>query len=56
MALVGPIILLTGERNFLLFAIAFHILVCYLVLLVPGVKELREPRKSEGDSTISEQV
>ena len=56
MALVGPVITLTGERNFLLFAIAFHILVCYLVLLVPGVKELRDPRKSKGDSTISEQV
>ena len=56
MALVGPVIALTGERDFLLFAIGFHILFCYLVLLVPGVKELRDPRKSEGDSTISEQV
>lgn len=56
MALVGPVILLTGERNFLLFAIVFHILVCYLVLLVPGVKELRDPRRPEGNSTISEQV
>lgn len=55
MALVGPVIALTGERDFLLFAIGFHILFCYLVLLVPGVKELRDPRKSEGDSTISEQ-
>ena len=55
MALVGPVIALTGERQFLLFAIGFHILFCYLVLLVPGVKELRDPRKSEGDSTISEQ-
>jgi MFS family permease len=55
MALVGPVTVLTGERDFLLFAIAFHILVCYLVLLVPGVKELRDPRKSQGNSTISEQ-
>ena len=55
MALVGPVIALTGERDFLLFAIGFHILFCYLVLLVPGVKELRDPGKSEGDSTISEQ-
>ena len=55
MALVGPVIALTGERDFLLFAIGFHILFCYLVLLVPGVKELRDPRKSKGDSTISEQ-
>lgn len=55
MALVGPVIALTGERDFLLFAIGFHILFCYLVLLVPGVKELRDPRKSQDDSTISEQ-
>jgi MFS family permease len=55
MALVGPVIALTGERSFLLFAIGFHILFCYLVLLVPGVKELRDPRKSKPDSTISEQ-
>ena len=55
MALVGPVIALTGERNFLLFAIVFHILVCYLVLLVPGVKELRDPRNSRPNSTISEQ-
>jgi MFS family permease len=55
MALVGPVIALTGERNFLLFAIGFHLLFCYLVLLVPGVKELRDPRKSQPDSTISEQ-
>jgi predicted MFS family arabinose efflux permease len=55
MALVGPVIALTGEREFLLFAIAFHLLVCYLTLLVPGVKELRDPRKSQGNSTISEQ-
>ncbi len=55
MALVGPVIALTGERSFLLFAIGFHLLFCYLVLLVPGVKELRDPRKPQPDSTISEQ-
>ena len=55
MALVGPAVLLIGERNFLLFAIAFHVIICYLVLLVPGVKELSDPRKSQGNSTISEQ-
>jgi MFS family permease len=46
MALVGPAVLAFGERNFLLGAIAFHLLVCYLVLLVPGVKELRSPANS----------
>jgi MFS family permease len=55
MALVGPIILITGERNFLFFSIAFHVLLCYLVLLVPGVKELRDPRKSEADYSQGEQ-
>uniref|UniRef100_UPI00404B3A65 MFS transporter n=1 Tax=Candidatus Planktophila sp. TaxID=2175601 RepID=UPI00404B3A65 len=55
MALVGPVIALTGEQNFLLFAIGFHLIFCYLVLLVPGVKELRDPRKPQSDSTISEQ-
>ena len=43
MALVGPAVLFFGERNFLLGAIVFHIVICYLVLLVPGVKELRHP-------------
>jgi len=53
MALVGPTVLFMGERNFLIAAIVFHILICYLVLLVPGVKELRDPRR--GISPISEQ-
>ena len=46
MALVGPAATLFGERNFLLGTIAFHLVVCYLVLLVPGVKELRSPVNS----------
>lgn len=53
MALVGPIVLLIGERNFLLSAIVIHLVICYLVLLVPGVKELRDPRRPS--SPISEQ-
>jgi len=57
MALVGPIVLLMGERTFLISAIIFHVLICYLVLLVPGVAELRDPRrgKSDENSTKSEQ-
>jgi len=51
MALVGPIVLLMGERTFLLSAIVFHILICYLVLLVPGVKEMRDPRRANSDSS-----
>jgi MFS family permease len=54
MALVGPAVVLFGERNLLLFAIAFHLLICYLVLLVPGVKELRDPRRTT-DSSMGEQ-
>lgn len=53
MALVGPAVLLIGERTFLLGAIAFHVLICYLVLLVPGVKEMRDPRRAS--SPIGEQ-
>jgi hypothetical protein len=56
MALVGPAVVFMGERTFLLSAIVFHILVCYLVLLVPGVKELRDPRRgSVGGSSNGEQ-
>ena len=55
MALVGPAVALMGERTFLLGAIAFHILICYLVLLVPGVAELRDPRRKESNSPQSEQ-
>ena len=46
MALVGPVILLMGEKPFLITAIVFHVLICYLVLLVPGVAEMRDPRRS----------
>jgi MFS family permease len=46
MALVGPVVSLMGERTFLLSAIVIHVLICYLVLLVPGVAEMRDPRRS----------
>ena len=46
MALVGPAVALMGERPFLISAIVFHVLICYLVLLVPGVAEMRDPRRS----------
>lgn len=54
MALVGPAVALFGERNFILSAIFIHVLICYLVLLVPGVKELRDPRReisSQGEQS-----
>ena len=51
MALVGPITMFTGERNFILFSIAFHLFICAITLLVPGVAKLKNP-----DSAKSEQV
>ena len=47
MALVGPSVALFGEKPFLLGAIIFHVIICYLVLLVPGVKEMRHPGRRE---------
>ena len=55
MALVGPVVLLMGERTFLLSAIVFHVVACFVVLLVPGVKELRDPSKSKVDYSQGEQ-
>jgi MFS family permease len=56
MALVGPAVVFMGERTFLLSAIVIHILICYLVLLVPGVKEMRDPRRGPAaSSSIGEQ-
>jgi len=46
MALVGPMTHLMGERNFLIFAAAFHILVNLIVYRVPGVKEMKTPVSS----------
>ncbi len=50
MALVGPVTHAFGERPFLLAAIGFHLLVCGLVLLVPGVKDLKSPIRSTNSS------
>jgi MFS family permease len=46
MVLVGPITHIFGEQRFLIGAVVFHLLVCGLVLLVPGVIDLRSPPKS----------
>lgn len=50
MALVGPITKVFGERNFLVASIIFHLVVCALVLLVPGVKDLRTPSPRRNSS------
>jgi len=54
MALVGPVTHVFGERPFLIGAIVFHLLVCGLVLLVPGVIDLHTPKKP--DSSQGEQL
>lgn len=50
MALVGPITKVFGERQFLVASVIFHLVVCGLVLLVPGVKDLRTPTSSKNSS------
>lgn len=59
MALVGPMTEIFGERNFLIFAAIFHVLVNIVVYRVPGVKEMASPANSSansaGNSSKSEQ-
>jgi len=50
MALVGPITKVFGERQFLISSVIFHLVVCALVLLVPGVKDLRSPSSTRNSS------
>jgi hypothetical protein len=54
MALVGPAVALMGEKSFLLSAIVVHVVICYLVLLVPGVAEMRDPRRSSSNGEQSQ--
>lgn len=45
MALVGPAVNLFGEKELLIGASIFHVLVGFLVLTVPGVKDMKMPEK-----------
>jgi hypothetical protein len=45
MALVGPAVTLFGEKELLIGASIFHVVVCVLVLFVPGVKDFKMPAK-----------
>jgi MFS family permease len=45
MVLVGPAVSVFGERELLIGASVFHIIICLLVLLVPGVKDMKMPQK-----------
>jgi hypothetical protein len=44
MALAGPMVELFGERQLLIGVAAFHLFICAVVLLVPGVKEMKSSR------------
>ncbi len=44
MALVGPATNIFGERNFLVAACVFHLVVCGIALLVPGVTDFKTPK------------
>jgi len=45
MALVGPAVTLFGEKELLVGASIFHVVVCVLVLFVPGIKDFKMPAK-----------
>ena len=50
MALVGPAVALFGEKELLIGASIFHIFICAVVLLVPGVKDMKAPANySQGE-------
>jgi MFS family permease len=44
MALAGPMVDLFGERELLIGVAVFHLFICAVVLLVPGVKEMKSTR------------
>jgi MFS family permease len=44
MALTGPMVTLFGERELLIGVAIFHLAICAVVLLVPGVKEMKSSR------------
>jgi len=52
MALAGPLVNIFGERELLIGDAVFHLLICAVVLLVPGVKEMKStkpPYSSQGE-------
>ena len=54
MALVGPAVNLVGEKELLIGASIFHVVVCIAVLFVPGVIDLKMSKKanySQGEHT-----
>jgi hypothetical protein len=43
MALIGPAVALFGEKELLIGASIFHVLMSFVILRVPGVKDMRMP-------------
>lgn len=56
MALVGPMVNIFGERPLLIGVAVIHLIICAVVLLVPGVKEMKTslPPYSSGNSSMGE--
>jgi hypothetical protein len=45
MALIGPAVAIFGEKELLIGASIFHVLVSFAILRVPGVKDMKMPKK-----------
>lgn len=45
MALIGPAVALFGEKQLLIGASIFHVLITFAILGVPGVKDMKMPKK-----------
>jgi len=56
MALAGPMVNVFGEKELLIGVAVFHLLICGIVLLVPGVKEMKstKPPYSPDNSSMGE--
>jgi len=46
MAMAGPMTNFFGEKQFLIGAALFHLLICAITLLVPGTKDMKSPGNS----------
>lgn len=56
MALAGPMVNVFGERELLIGVAVFHLLICAVVLFVPGVKQMKStkpPYYSQGEQSQS---
>jgi hypothetical protein len=56
MALIGPAVELFGEKELLIGASVFHVLIGLAILRVPGVKDMKMPKQEiEPDYSHGEQ-